>query len=363
MLARLNPPRSSRTRASSKTYRRMLGGGHQSLIHAYFSYLGQIGRLDFGISTRTTRRTSPRSSRARSRIRSSSWESPSFSRFVLGTTVGMIAAWRRGGAVDNIVVPTLLSLSAFPAFSPRSSRSTSSASSSAGSRSSTPMTRALAGLQLHLPRERLPPRPASDPRDHVRVRRRLGAQHAHRHDQHDRGGLRGDGRGQGPARPPRDDALRRSQRHPAAPQRLRRPVRDRRRRPRLIEFVFSYPGAGFTLQQAALGSDYPLTQGLLLVFAVCVIVANFIMDLLNLVLDRACARVRQNACRKCSRWASTRPHRAPPFRSACSSCRRECAGARLPGLPLWLRLLLHNPKSCIGLIVLGGMLVVAISRR
>ena len=36
--------------------------------------------------------------------------------FVIGTTVGMIAAWRRGGAVDNVVVPTLLSLSAFPAF-------------------------------------------------------------------------------------------------------------------------------------------------------------------------------------------------------------------------------------------------------
>jgi peptide/nickel transport system permease protein len=35
-------------------------------------------------------------------------------------------------------------------------------------------------------------------------------------------------------------------------------------------------------------------------------------------------------------------------------------GRRLPGLPLWLRLLLRNPKSCIGLIVLGGMLVVAI---
>ena len=52
-----------------------------------------------------------------------------------------------------------------------------------------------------------------------------------------------------------------------------------------IEFVFSYPGAGFTLQQAALGSDYPLTQGLLLVFSVTVIAANFIMDILNLVLD------------------------------------------------------------------------------
>jgi peptide/nickel transport system permease protein len=35
-------------------------------------------------------------------------------------------------------------------------------------------------------------------------------------------------------------------------------------------------------------------------------------------------------------------------------------GRRLPGLPLWLRLLLRNPKSCIGLIVLGGMLVVAV---
>jgi peptide/nickel transport system permease protein len=52
-----------------------------------------------------------------------------------------------------------------------------------------------------------------------------------------------------------------------------------------IEYVFSYPGAGLTLQQAALGNDYPLTQGLLLVFAFCVIAANFIMDLLNFVLD------------------------------------------------------------------------------
>jgi peptide/nickel transport system permease protein len=52
-----------------------------------------------------------------------------------------------------------------------------------------------------------------------------------------------------------------------------------------IEYVFSYPGAGLTLQQSALGSDYPLTQGLLLVFSLCVIASNFIMDLLNFVLD------------------------------------------------------------------------------
>jgi peptide/nickel transport system permease protein len=52
-----------------------------------------------------------------------------------------------------------------------------------------------------------------------------------------------------------------------------------------IEYVFSYPGAGLTLQQAALGSDYPLTQGLLLVFSVTVIGANFIMDCANFALD------------------------------------------------------------------------------
>src|SRR2546429_161476 len=52
-----------------------------------------------------------------------------------------------------------------------------------------------------------------------------------------------------------------------------------------IEYVFSYPGPGLTLQQAALGHDYPLTQGLLLVFALCVIASNFVMDLLNFVLD------------------------------------------------------------------------------
>src|SRR5260370_5550819 len=52
-----------------------------------------------------------------------------------------------------------------------------------------------------------------------------------------------------------------------------------------IELVFSYPGAGYTLQQAALGNDYPLTQALFLVFALCPIVANFFMDLLNLVFD------------------------------------------------------------------------------
>jgi peptide/nickel transport system permease protein len=42
---------------------------------------------------------------------------------------------------------------------------------------------------------------------------------------------------------------------------------------------------------------------------------------------------------------------------------QQVPGARrrsLPGLPLWLSLLLRNPKSCIGLVVLAAMIVVAI---
>jgi peptide/nickel transport system permease protein len=52
-----------------------------------------------------------------------------------------------------------------------------------------------------------------------------------------------------------------------------------------IEYVFTYPGAGYTLQLAVLGNDYALAQALLVVLSVCVIFANLIMDILNLVLD------------------------------------------------------------------------------
>ena len=53
----------------------------------------------------------------------------------------------------------------------------------------------------------------------------------------------------------------------------------------LVEVVFSYPGVGLTLQQAALGHDYPVVQALLLVISFCVLLANFIMDCIYVVLD------------------------------------------------------------------------------
>ncbi len=53
----------------------------------------------------------------------------------------------------------------------------------------------------------------------------------------------------------------------------------------LIESVFSYPGVGFTLFQAIGNQDYPLIQTLLLIITVCVLVANLITDLLYTRLD------------------------------------------------------------------------------
>ncbi len=58
----------------------------------------------------------------------------------------------------------------------------------------------------------------------------------------------------------------------------------------LTEIVFSYPGLGYTLLQAVQSDDYPLLQGTLLLIALAVLVANFLVDLLYVRLD---PRVRQ----------------------------------------------------------------------
>src|SRR5581483_6108788 len=93
--------------------------------------------------------------------------------------------------------------------------------------------RPLTRLRLGVPVQHVAARRAADPRRRPRLQRRLGSEHAHGDDQHDRRGLRRDGPREGPARPPRDDAVRGPERDPAAAERLRRPVRERGRRPRL----------------------------------------------------------------------------------------------------------------------------------
>jgi peptide/nickel transport system permease protein len=61
----------------------------------------------------------------------------------------------------------------------------------------------------------------------------------------------------------------------------------------LTEIVFSYPGIGFALLQAVQNSDYPLLQAIFLIIAVAVLGANFLADLLYVLLDPR-ARLERN---------------------------------------------------------------------
>lgn len=53
----------------------------------------------------------------------------------------------------------------------------------------------------------------------------------------------------------------------------------------LVEIVFSYPGLGFLLFRAVGAKDYPLMQGIFLVITISVLVANLIADVAYLLLD------------------------------------------------------------------------------
>jgi peptide/nickel transport system permease protein len=53
----------------------------------------------------------------------------------------------------------------------------------------------------------------------------------------------------------------------------------------LIEYVFNYPGIGFMLLQAVQGEDFPLMQALFLLITVAVLVAILIADIATAILD------------------------------------------------------------------------------
>jgi ABC-type dipeptide/oligopeptide/nickel transport system permease component len=53
----------------------------------------------------------------------------------------------------------------------------------------------------------------------------------------------------------------------------------------LVEAVFSYPGIGLVTYEAIFDRDYPILQGSFLILTLSVIIANFIADLLYFRLD------------------------------------------------------------------------------
>ncbi|WP_439593039.1 ABC transporter permease [Microbacterium sp.] len=53
----------------------------------------------------------------------------------------------------------------------------------------------------------------------------------------------------------------------------------------LVEYVYTYPGLGSILAYAVGSKDYPLIQGMLLAVTMCVLAANFLIDIAYLALD------------------------------------------------------------------------------
>jgi len=89
---------------------------HQSLISAYFQYLGNTLRGDFGISV-SYFPLSVSSVIAKALPWSLALVgTATILGFVIGTALGAMAAWRRGGALDNVLPPAFIVISAFPYF-------------------------------------------------------------------------------------------------------------------------------------------------------------------------------------------------------------------------------------------------------
>jgi peptide/nickel transport system permease protein len=286
LLAHLNPSQLAANPGLIQTYQAMLGGGHHSIWQDYVTYLHRVAHFDFGLST-------------------SNWPTPVSEvvgrtlpysiflvgvafliAFFLGTAVGMVAAWRRGRVVDTVAVPGFMVLGAFPAFF------------------TALIGLWLFGLELHW----------------------FPIQHAYdtgltpgfnwaflsstfRHSQLPILVIVGAYTGAWVLN------MRTVMINTIAEDYVTmahaKGLRDRRVMTRyagrnavlppingfaaqfagavgglvFIEYVFSYPGVGYTLQQAVLGNDYPLAQAILVVLCVAVILANLVMDVLNLILD------------------------------------------------------------------------------
>jgi peptide/nickel transport system permease protein len=267
-------------------YETLLGGSHNSIWHDYVTYLQRISHFDFGIST-SNYPTHVSEVVGRTLPYSLFLVGVAFLiAFVLGTAIGTVAAWRRGRAVDSVVVPAFMALGAFPAFFtallglyvfglklhwfPIQHAYDSGITpgfnwtflSSAFRHAQLPIlvvVGAFAGgwvLNMRtvmintIGEDYVLMAQAKGLRDR-RVMTRYAARNA--------------------ILPPLNGFA------PLFASAIGGLV--------FIEFIFSYPGAGYTLQQAVLGNDYPLAQAILVVLSVCVILANLIMDVVNLILD------------------------------------------------------------------------------
>src|ERR1041384_4636738 len=89
---------------------------HQSFVHAYFTYLGNISRGRFGISLTFFPDTVAHQVLQALPGTLALIGTTTILAFVLGTLIGLVSAWRRGGLLDGLLPPIFVITSAFPYF-------------------------------------------------------------------------------------------------------------------------------------------------------------------------------------------------------------------------------------------------------
>ncbi len=268
------------------TYEKIFGGKGESLPTAYWHYLNNAAHFNFGIST-SNYPTPVSEVIARTLPYSIALVGIAFIlAFVIGSLIGMVAAWRRGGSFDSVFVPLFMALGAFPAYftallvmyflglklgwfpiqhayglntTPGLNLPFIWSAVDHGIMPALVIVLAFAGgwvlnmrtVMINTIGEDYVAMARAKGLKDSRVMTRYAARNA--------------------ILPPLNGFA------PQFATAVGGVV--------FVELVFSYPGAGYTLQQAALGKDLPLTQALLLVFAICPIIAIFIIDLVNFALD------------------------------------------------------------------------------
>jgi peptide/nickel transport system permease protein len=286
ILQRLSPAQIAGNPGIILAYEKIFGAKNEGLLPAYWHYLNNVAHFNFGRST-SNFPTPVSEVVARTLPYSIALVGIAFIlAFIFGTTIGMLAAWRRGGGFDSVFVPVFMAVGAFPAYftallimyflglklgwfpiqhaygnsvTPGLNGPFLWSAVDHGFMPGLVIVLAFAGgwvLNMRsvmintISEDYVAMAHAKGLKDR-RVMTRYAARNA--------------------ILPPLNGFA------PQFATAVGGVV--------FVELVFSYPGAGLTLQQAALGKDLPLTQALLLFFTVCPIVAIFLIDLVNFALD------------------------------------------------------------------------------
>jgi peptide/nickel transport system permease protein len=109
--------RGSLSPSALKVIEAQFGIGHQNIVAQYLSYLGNVARLRFGESLTTE----PGTSVAQIVLHAIPWTLglvglTTILAFLLGTGIGIVGAWHRGGRLDSIMPPIFVIMTVIPYF-------------------------------------------------------------------------------------------------------------------------------------------------------------------------------------------------------------------------------------------------------